>query len=480
MTRKPLATAAIIAAAFGCSLAQAATTPGINWSPLWTSAEAGGAAEIVDVDTLTNTLWVTNPNRLDVLSLTDGALVTSIDLSLFGTINSVSIKNGLAAVAVAAPTATDVGTVRFFNTSTYAADGFVTVGALPDMVTFTPDGSRVLVANEGEPSGSVDPFGSVSIIDVATRSVSTASLAGVPQVNGVRSATLSDIEPEYIAVSADSTRAFVTLQEANAVGMLDLNSGSFTQVVGLGTKDFSQTGNAIDINDKDGVYNPVPVNVRGLYQPDAIAAYSANGQTYFVTANEGDARADESDEARAKDVVSGLPTEYQRITVSTIDTTEGDLVAFGGRSFSIWDENGNQVFDSGNMLEIVANDLGIYDDGRSDNKGVEAEGVSLLEIDGRTIAFIGLERTTQSAIAMYDVTDPANATFIDMIVGATDLSPEGLKAFEMNGSYFLAVSNEVSSTTTLYALAPVPEPETWAMLVAGLGLVGAVARRRRA
>jgi len=154
-------------------------------------------------------------------------------------------------------------------------------------------------------------------------------------------------------------------------------------------------------------------------------------------------------------------------------------VAFGGRSFSLWDENGHQVFDSGNLLAIVANDLGIYDEARSDNKGVEPEGVSLLEIDGRTIAFIGLERTTESAIAMYDITDPANATFIDMIVGATDVSPEGLKAFEMNGQFFLAVSNEVSSTTTLYALAPVPEPETWAMLVAGLGLVGAVARRRR-
>jgi len=301
----------------------------------------------------------------------------------------------------------------------------------------------------------------------------------VPQINNVRSATLADIEPEYIAVTADSTKAFVTLQEANAVGMLDLNTGNFTQLVGLGTKDFSQPGNEIDIYDKDGVYDPVSVNVRALYQPDAIATHSTNGQTYFVTANEGDARADESDEARAKDLFPGLPTEYQRITLSSIDSTAEDFVAFGGRSFSIWDENGNQVFDSGNMLEIVANDLGIYDDGRSDNKGVEAEGVSLLEIDGHTIAFIGLERTTQSAIAMYDITDPANASFIDMIVGASDISPEGLKAFEMNGQYFLAVSNEVSSTTTLYALAPVPEPETWAMMLAGIGLMGAVARRRR-
>jgi len=478
MIRKHFAMATLAVAAIGSPQAHASTMSSIGWNPLWTTVEPGGAAEIVDVDTLTHTLWVTNPDRIDVLSLVDGSLVNSIDLSAFGTINSVSVKNGLAAVAVAAPTATDAGTVRFFNTTTFAADGVVNVGALPDMVTFTPDGTRVLVANEGEPAGGIDPLGSVSIIDVATRAVTTAGLAGVPQINGVRSATVADIEPEYIAVSADSTRAFVTLQEANAVGMLDLNSGSFTRLVGLGTKDFSQPGNAIDIYDKDGTYDPVPVNVRGLYQPDAIAAYAANGQTYFVTANEGDARADGSDEARAKDLFSGLPAEEQRITVSTLDTTAGDLVAFGGRSFSIWDENGNQVFDSGNLLEIVANDLGIYDDGRSDNKGVEPEGVSLLEINGRTIAFIGLERTTESAIAMYDITDPANASFIDMIVGATDVAPEGLKAFEVNGAYFLAVSNEVSSTTTLYALAPVPEPSSWAMLIAGLGLVGVLGRRR--
>ena len=217
--------------------------------------------------------------------------------------------------------------------------------------------------------------------------------------------------------------------------------------------------------------------MRGLYQPDAIASYSAGGQTYIVSANEGDARADESDEARASSL--GVSGDLARMTISTLDSSASDLVAFGARSFSIWDANGNQVFDSGNQLDAEAIARGIYDDGRSDNKGVEPEGVSLLEVDGRTIAFIGLERTTSSAIAMYDITDPANASFIDMIVGVGDVSPEGLKAFAFGGSLFLAVANEVSSTTTLYALAPVPEPESWAMMLAGLGLLGQVARRRR-
>ena len=477
---KPLALAAAVAACVSAGAAHAAVaTPmsSIGWSRLWTQSAADGAAEIVDVDALTQTLWVTNPDRIDVLSLGTGSLIDSIDLSAFGSINSVAIHNGLAAVAVAAGTPTDAGTVRFFDTATRAADGFVSVGALPDMVTFTPDGSRVLVANEGEPAGGVDPAGSVSIIDVATRSVATAGFAGVPQLNGVRSAALADLEPEYIAVAPGGTLAFVSVQEANAIAMLDLQSNSFTQIVGLGTKDFSLPGNGIDANDKDGVIALAPVAARGLYQPDAIASYAANGQTYVVSANEGDARADESDEARARDI--GVSGALERLTISTLDSTPADPVAFGARSFSIWDADGNQVFDSGNQLEMEAIARGIYDEGRSDNKGVEPEGVSLLEIAGRTLAFIGLERTTDSAIAIYDITDPANASFIDMIVGAGDVAPEGLKAFALGGRYYLAVSNEVSATTSLYALAPVPEPESWALMLAGLGLIGTLARRRR-
>jgi hypothetical protein len=290
-----------------------------------------------------------------------------------------------------------------------------------------------------------------------------------------------DFEPEYIAVNAAGTKAWVTLQEANGIGVLDLASNSFTSVVGLGTKNFNTAANAIDPNHKDSTIALRPSAVSGLYQPDGIAAYQAGGQTYLVMANEGDSREDDGDKARAKDTaLTGYPADVKQLNISTVDSSNGNLVTFGGRSFSIRDASGNLVFDSGSDLDARAIAAGIYDDNRSDDKGVEPEGVALFELGGRTLAFIGLERTTKGAVAIYDVTDPANVSFVDFIVTNGDLAPEGLQAFMWNGTAYLAIANEVSNTTSVYAMAPVPEPETYALMLAGLGLLGGAVRRRRA
>ena len=478
---------AIASALFAAGLAQAAP---LTFDRVWTYDHAltgvtGQTSEIVSFDALSSSLWVVGLKGVDVLDASSGSLLQHIDTSAFGEANSVAIFGGTAAVAVAASTKTDPGTVRFYDTASRSFTGSVGVGALPDMLAFSPDGSRLLVANEGEPSSAVDPRGSVSIIDTASRtevaragfdSSITFNGSHIRTFDGIKGGTTMDFEPEYIVFDASGSKAYVALQEANAMATVDLASNRITTVTGLGVKDFRLAGNEIDPSDRDSKVELRNVDAYGFYQPDGMASYSVGGQTFIVMANEGDSRADEQDEARASSF--GATGELARLTVSTADSTPGELYAFGARSFSIRDTEGNIVFDSGSELDAQAIALGIYDDGRSDNKGVEPEGVAIGSIGGRTLAFIGLERTTTSAIAVYDITDPAHASFVDMIVGAGDLSPEGLTTFTAGGVLYLAVANEVSGTTSLYSVTAVPEPTTWAMLAGGLGVIGWLRRRR--
>ncbi|TXI38094.1 MAG: PEP-CTERM sorting domain-containing protein [Methylophilus methylotrophus] len=478
------------------SSAQAATTYNISKEWTFTHSGSGYLAEIPAFDAVTNTLWVAGVKGVDVLDATTGSFLQHIDTSAYGSINSVSISNGMAAFAIENTTRTNAGIVQLYNTSSRSlASGTntFTVGALPDMVTFTPDGTKILVANEGTPSvygaqirnttprnfgaSPNDPVGSVTVIDVVGRTVAaTATLSGVPTSGShIRTNTGMDFEPEYIAVSADGSKAYVTLQEANAIGILDLNTNSFTQVVGLGVKDFSAPGNSIDPRDRNPVGQFGSYDVKGLYMPDGIATYSAGGQTYLVMANEGDYREDDLDKDRASTL--GVTGDLSRLQVSLTDSTASDLYVAGARSFSIRDANGALVYDSGDILDKEAALRGIYDDGRSDDKGVEPEGVDLFTLGGRTIAAVGLERTLKGAIALFDITDPTKVSFIDMIVSDGDLAPEGLVAFEIGGKSYLAFANEGSNTTSLFSISAVPEPGSAAML--GLGLVAIVAMRRR-
>jgi DNA-binding beta-propeller fold protein YncE len=487
---KKLAIALAFASAFSLS-AHAANGFTVSWEKLWTFTQTGATeetsrAEIAAYDALNQQFWVVGPGGIDILD-TLGNKVNGI--GVLGA-NSVAIRDGLAAVAVSAPTITDPGSVLLFNTSSLAFST-VGVGANPDMVTFTPDGTRLLVANEGETAGGVDPAGSVSIISVAgTPSVvATAGFEGFSpsalQSNGVRliGGALSSLEPEYIAVRPDGLTALVTLQENNAVGILDLRTNAFTGVAGLGTKSFNSDATAIDPTDRDSRKELRPVDLRGLYQPDAIAAYTArNGEAYFVIANEGDA----PDNQLVRGSALGGTDDVARIQVLADQSTPGDLVAMGGRSFSILDANGNIVFDSGNQIEkLLLERLGpsFYDDGRSDDKGVEPEGVAIMSFGSRTVAFIGLERTTPGVVAMFDVTDPTDVRFIDFIYNVGDNRPEGLLAIpaseSWDGRYYLLVSNETTFTSTLYALQPIPEPGTYALMAAGLGMLVLVARRGR-
>jgi len=451
-----------------------------------------GAAEISTYDETTKRLFTVNnssTNQIDVIDLTDPTSpkkLTSINLSIYnGASNSVATYGGKLAVALESTIDKQAnGKVVVFNTTDYSLIKEITVGALPDMIIFSPDGKYIMTANEGEPNDnySKDPNGTVSIIDVANNytvttldfvsfnsQLSTLKTGGF-RISNPTSNFAADIEPEYITISSDSKTAWVTLQENNGVAKVDLTSKTISSIFPLGFKDFNTTANAIDISDKDAVIAFNPWKVKGMYMPDAIANYTVNGISYFITANEGDAReyAANKDVKRLKDcsldaimfpdaITIKTDAKMGRLNlVSTMGDTDGDgdldeLVSFGARSFTIWDGNsGSLVFDSKNDLDKRSNDFATYDDARSDDKGSEPESVVVAKMGDKNILFVGLERT--DTVMIYDITNPVSPQYLQSI--KTGDAPEGLLFIPASKSptkrSLIVVSSEGDGTVKFY------------------------------
>ncbi len=446
------------------------------------------AAEIVSYDLINNYAYTTDAGAQSVqvhsFANDQFSFVHSIDLSSYGDEpTSVAVHNGIAAISIV--NATGVQGSVVFADNTGAILGSVTAGFHPDMITFSPDGNYVLAANEGEPSDdyTLDPIGSVSVIDVSN-GFTNATVTDIEfssynsqqqaleaqgvrifgqQAGGISSTVAEDLEPEYIAIDANSQLAYVACQENNAIAVIDIASATVVNLFGLGYKDYSLSVNAIDPSDDDGIsgnFNTYPVF--GMYQPDALSIFETNGNTYIISANEGDARdySGYSEEYRLDDFnldpnafpnASYLQNDsvLGRLKVSDVNADidgDGDvdiIYSYGGRSFSIWDQNGYLIYDSGNeiarkLLELRPDN---FPDNRSDDKGSEPESIEVGQVDGRWYAFIGLERAT--GVMVYDITDPANAFFVDYFNNdATDLSPEGLDFASINGENYLFVGNE--------------------------------------
>lgn len=453
-----------------------------------------GAAEISTYDETTKRLFTvnnSNTNKIDVIDLSNPAkpaLITSIDMAVYnGAANSVATFNGKLAVALESKSnKQDAGKVVVFETSNYALVKEITVGALPDMITYSHDGKFILTANEGEPNDnySQDPDGSVSIIDAASNyAVTTLNFAGFSgqlaalKTKGFRIASVTnnfaaDIEPEYITISADSKTAWVTLQENNGVAKIDLAAKKITEIFPLGYKDYSLAENAIDISDKDGTTAFNTWKLKGMFQPDAISNFEVNNVQYFVTANEGDAR-EYSAFTDVKRISSSsvvldpavfpnaaalkAETSMGRLNINTkMGDTDGDgdfdeLVGFGARSFTIWNgATGQLVFDSKNELDKKANDFGVYDDGRSDDKSAEPEAVYTAKMGDRQILFVGLERA--DAVMIYDVSNPTAPKYLQTL--KTGDAPEGLMYIPASKSptkrSLLVVSSEGDGSVKIY------------------------------
>ncbi len=422
-----------------------------------------GAAEISAYDAATQRLFVVNnsgTNKIDVVDVKNPAapkLISSISLTAYaGAVNSLAVSNGKVAAAIEAIIKQDNGKVVVFKTDDYSEVKVITVGALPDMITYTKDGNYILTANEGEPNAdySNDPPGTVSIIEVNnnyavttvdfsafTAQETTLKAAGM-RIFGLGNNFVKDIEPEYITVSNDSKTAWVTLQENNAIAKINIAAKNISNIFPLGFKNFNTAENGIDVSDLDltTAFNAWPL--KGMYLPDAIALVEKDGVPYLFTANEGDAREYTAlNEARriktlALDPVIfptaatlKLDAQMGRLNVTTkLGDTDGDgdydeLYSFSARSFSVWNGNtGAQIFDSKNELDKKAFALGVYDDGRSDDKGCEPEGITTGQVGNKKVAFIALERA--DAVAMYDITNPALPVFLQMIKCGD--APEGV------------------------------------------------------
>lgn len=489
----------------------------------------GGVMEIVDYNTVTGWAYAVNgqTGNLTAIAVKDMADSENVDLLdgndidvksiveancegfTYGDMTSVAVSadGTKLAAAVQAEGYADNGRVAVFTCN---ADGTLIfeqayeTGVQPDMVTFTPDDSRILTANEGEPregyaDGAVDPAGSVTVITVADGTAVNVDFTAYDS-NEERQKLIDagivmkkdtvpseDLEPEYIAAGNDT--AYITLQEANAIAVIDLDSLKVAGIYSAGYEDYSTT--AVDIDKKDEAYNSaVYESLRGIRMPDGVALYSVDGVDYIVTANEGDSREwgdylneDERDFGDGQTSPSGkITAENSGLTGKVVffDSSDYDGLdsgldyVFGGRSFTVFraDKSGlTEIYDSGSDFEAktaeyipenfnCSNDDKSLDD-RSGKKGPESESITVGTVGERTYAFIGLERV--GGVMVYDITDPAETVYVNYINSrdfsediAGDDSPEGLcfipAADSADGNAYLLAACEVSGTVAAYEL----------------------------
>lgn len=487
-----------------------------NYNTLSGANKDGGVAEIVKYNKYNQTMYLVSGvnqslhiidlNNLDsngYLDLSAKKIVTLATLGIndAGDITSVDVSPDGQEIAIA------------IQHQDYKENGYIarlsaegdlisiaSAGIQPDMITYSPDGSLILTANEGEPregydDGAIDPKGSITALTTATNEVNDIDFSGFDSpearnalvANNViikkNTAPSLDFEPEYITISNDSLTAYVTLQEANSIATVDLTTKQVTRVDSLGFKDYSSGNNKIDLYKKEDTINITNNDeFLGVYMPDGIASYQVNGKTYLLTANEGDSR-------EWGNYINEVEEKYgeSKSKIVTIDTSDYDgfddlskKYLFGGRSFSIIDASTmTLISDSGGEFEEITakllpdyfncsnDDISFKD--RSGKKGPEPEDVKTMVIDNVPYAFIGLERI--GGVMMYDISNPADPIYFDYLNLrdfndniAGSVSPEGLCTISAQDSPtnkpLLLIANEVSGDVNVIEIAGQPYKHT--------------------
>ncbi|MCA9304526.1 MAG: hypothetical protein KC996_10425 [Phycisphaerales bacterium] len=457
-------------------------------------------AEILAFDDRSSELYVIGSGGLSVLDLADPRaprLVTSWGFSVTEPWEPTSVavdplgRGIVAATWIPSPSDSVPGVLQLIDSDRHRVVWETPIGYHPDCVMFTPDGSRLVVANECEPA-STDRAGGITIVDLhAVRSsedlqgVGTEFYGFTPESlgEGVDLMALRqrdsdplrpelDIEPEYLAATEEGV--WVTLQENNAVGYFDFGEEKWTRLIGLGSFEHD-----FDSSDEDGINIGRRPGVRLLAEPDTVEYFEgSDGRGYLLLANEGeqgdqcrmrlsDAIADGRFDHRARlilDAMYGGDAEAALggLWISSIDgdlDEDGDIdqpMALGGRNIAILDtQSGALVWDSGSQIEeITAHrwpDQFNAGDSRSNKSGPEPEGLAIGVVDGRTYGFVGLERAR--AVLMYDLTNPSNAEFVDAVPLGEGYSPEGLAFMTLGNRHYLAVASELANRLTLFEIA---------------------------
>ena len=508
------------------------------------SLDGEGSGEIATFHPGSKRIFATNgvKNSIDIFDISNVAApkkVGSLSLSPYGNdVTSVAAGRDVVVAAVlvtetfsatGAPS-TPNGKLVVFDTNGKVLSSPDILGVLPDSVTFAPNGTTALVAIEGQPvcakddpataakedtdySKASDPEGGVSIVDLTNPAAPVVKFAGFKQFNvaqmkakgiavsSVVNNVAKDFEPEFIT-AVDNKYAYVTIQEANAIGKLDIEAASFESVTRAFESKLSVT--ARDTSDRDSGAGPRNyANVVGASQPDAIASFKVGSGHYFVTANEGDAREYTclNDDQRG----SSLKVDTRRFpnwsTLSanaalgrakvnpTIGDRDGDgdidtIHLRGSNSMTMY-RNGIALWDSGELLDQiqikafgVANINGSHSlssdkstmnyvgQDRSDDKGSEPEGVAVGMVGNTRVAILGLERMT--ALAVFDITQPRSPVFQEWLqmlpakaTPAKDVkhwSPEGIVFVSADkspsGKALIITSYELSGSISIHQIEP--------------------------
>ncbi|PQO24756.1 alkaline phosphatase [Rhodobacteraceae bacterium WD3A24] len=358
------------------------------------------SAEIIDA-TADGTVLVYTDSPLGALGMidfTDPADPRPLDtIMLGGEPTSVAVAQGRAYVGVNTSESfvEPSGYLAVFDIASREELGRCDLSGQPDSVATAPDGSFVAIAIENERDEDLDdgavpqlPAGTVDMFDIAEGTADCESVRSA-DLTGLAETAPSDPEPEYLDINAEG-EVVVTLQENNHMVVLD-RDGEVLSDFTAGAVDLE----GIDVTE-EGAITFDDAQPGRLREPDTVQWV---GNDHFATANEGD---------------------YQG----------------GSRGWTIFNQDGTVVYESGTDFERALIEAGHYPEERSGNKGVEPESLEFAIFDGTPMVFVGSERG--SIIGAYDITDPAAPVLTQLL--PSGVGPEGFVALPSRG--LLVSANE--------------------------------------